>query len=482
MQDVEQFSVRKYSYIYMVSGWILQIDISTTIPWIIGSTTQVNVSINVVEYQENSLLSITSLTISTGNVSIARYIGNFTHVGEQRSVTILLPVIEPSYTAIGPGESKNVFINVRLDGYIKTMVNDTKKNFSAVFSFPVVVSSPPSILVLSVNSPRSIEAGVGFFQVIIMAMNTGSTQLYNVYLAIYINGSLYRTIYLRTMEQNNITKTIIPINVDRPGIYVISATANYTTPIGTIGHSLAYAITIVKNRPNIYITSNTSIARVFTPIEIRGMVSVYLNSIVSIEISQNGVEWQGIASIYVEKNSFRYVWIPNITGKYMIRASVPTTDLYSSSTSNILFITIEKVTPKLLMTGSKVSGSQIKLSVQVDPKMTIDIDIMYRTSKDYNWRKYTSIKTNSDGRGETMFIALQPDIYEFKAVVNENNVLTYAESNTISINMQQETASALQQTVETKTINRYLDQYTVVIVIAISALIAALLLFTGRKR
>ena len=81
-----------------------------------------------------------------------------------------------------------------------------------------------------------------------------------------------------------------------------------------------------------------------------------------------------------------------------------------------------------------------------------------------------------------MFIALQPDIYEFKAVVNENNVLTYAESNTISINMQQETASALQQTVETRTINRYLDQYTVVIVIAISALIAALLLFTGRKR
>jgi len=485
IQSVEEFSVRRYSYVYEVYEWVLQINTTTVIPWIIGSIASVNISIYPVECKADSVLSITNLAISTGNISISRYIGIFNCSNEQRTTTITLPVVEPSLTSIKSGESRNIFVDIHLNGYIENSVDGARKNFSRSFSFPVVVSSPPSVLGLSIDSPKTVEADTRFFQVVVTAINMGSTPLFNTYLAIYINGSLYRALYLRSIDPNNITKTVIPIAIDRPGIYIVSATANYTTPLGVTGYSLANAITVVKSRPSIYITSNTSTAKVFKPIEISGMVSTPIRSAISIEISQNGIEWQELSRIYVDGNSFRYIWTPNSSGTYMLRAFLHPTDLYSSSTSNILHISVEKITPKIQLSGNIASGSQIKLSIQVDPKIQIDVDIMYRTSRDYSWRKYISVKTDSSGKGETIFTALQPDIYEFKAVINENNIFTYTESNTISIDMSQRTTTATQNITtqqQSQTPGISLNQYTIVIVIVLSSMVAALLLLIGRKR
>jgi len=475
----EEFTVRRYSYVYRALGWVLQVDISTVIPWISGSTAHVNVSIRAMEYVRDSMLSVTSLTISTGNVSVSRYVGSFTYVDEVKEFTMSLPVVEPGYTAIKPGESMNAIISIQLDGYVEDVINRSRSGFSGNFSFPIVVSSPPSTLMLSVDSPKTVEADAGYFQVLITVTNIGSTPAYNTYLVMYINGSLYRAIYLRTIEQNNVTKTRVLINVDKPGVYLISAIANYTTPTGAVGHSLAYAITVVKSRPEITISSSLSTTSVFTPVEIRGLVSVPLNDVVTIEISRDSIEWWGLSTIFVEGNSFRYVWVPNNSGTYMLRASIPESYLYLPSRSNIIFITVERTSPKIQLSGNVVSGSQIRLSIQLDPKVQADVDIMYRLRGDQTWRRHTLLRTDGNGRGDTVFTALQPGVYEFKAVINENNVFTYAESNVVAINIEERTTTATQQQITTPALR---DRNIMIIIIALSSVIAALLLFLGRRR
>ncbi|MEM4441637.1 MAG: hypothetical protein QXN02_01845 [Ignisphaera sp.] len=473
---------RSASYIITVDDWVLEFHVSFPWIWIAGSVADIDAVFRVREVGKGSL-TIYSLRVSTGEIDVSTYVGMFSRVGEEKSVTLNLPTIDPHYL-LDSKSSTLIDLYIYVSGYVESY--NGREFFTENFTVRAI---PINILPSVVRLSLSVDKYDTIYIIDVRASNDSPNPLYNVYLMMYVNSSLYTSIFYRIMLPFNTTSTRFPLYLDKQGIYIITAVINYTTSEGFVGYSIASTKIYVKGVPRIILQMNTSVTYVFKPVKIYGSATPVQGLRLILENSIDGIDWNRVEEITTDSEGrFSYVWIPNTSGTYLFRVRNIESELLRESLSNIVAVSVERVKPSISLELDKEVvevGRQVKIRVAIEPKVKTSVAILYISPKEDTWRIYTNVITDVNGFTETIFIPTIPGEYKLKAVVKETNELHSAES---SIKILRVEEVSQQQTTVTQEAREHTPQsfaqeyrnYIVVVLIIVAAVFSSLLYFRRR--
>lgn len=472
-------------YTFVISDWhrwVIEVNISVPKICEVGSYINLIASIKVFERGEGIRLVITNLEASISNVTVSRYVGIFRNEGEAKhGILLKIPLTSSKYSSMSPSTIESDSISISLQGYVED-VNGNRNEVRYSYSIPILLISSPSILMVYMDSMSMNPGNILTIEV----KNFDILPLHKVSLALYINSEIYK-VYNVDVIQPNESRTFREFLNLGPGIHTVTIKTNFTTSYGINRQHVASTQIIVKSEPKIRIYTNTSSTTFSMPIDIKGYIEPRNTYGVILEYSLNGIEWASIASIESNNSGeFTYIWRPIVTGSIFLRARTLETELYREGKSNEVVLNIERVKPKITISSDKTElnvGDSTKILVRIEPPMRINVKMLYRVSEEDRWNTYTAFSVDETGSASipTQFFA-KPGRYIFKAVVDETNTTRYSESNEVTIAVKvatpkTETSVAYQEPFEQQRFRNIL-----IVFIALAALIAAILLFIGRRR
>lgn len=470
-------SRRSTFFVINESGWIIGVNISFPWLWTAGSIVDIHAVLQAFETGVG-VLTIYSFKISTGRIDTSTYVGSFTRVNEEKKIMLKLPTIDPSYLY---SNKSPVFINmsVEIRGYVD--IDKDKKYFVKNFT---VKSIPVSILPSVVKLELSADRYDNFYILTATITNNYPNPLYNSYLAIYINNSMYTSIFYKNIQPFNTTRARIPpIHLEKHGLYIITAVMNYTTSEGFIGYSIASTKIYVKTRPTITLQTNTTITQIYKPVKLCGSIQPSQSVKLFLEMSRDGIEWQKLSKLDVDSDgNFCYVWIANKSGVYLFKARNIETELVREGVSNTIAISVEKIKPSILLEINKSVveiGKQIKIKIVVEPRVKTRVDIVYIPPDEIMWKNYTTISTHN-GFAEVVFTPTKIGEYRFKAVIKEDEAFYSSESSAKIIKVE-EIKQIIQS--EPESIQQFPQEYrnyVVITIIIIASLFSSILYFKRR--
>lgn len=468
------------SYHYVVSGWldwILGLDISIPEMFIVGSTSSVNVSLYVLEKGLGERLHVTSLDLILSDVKISRYVGVFEDVGNNISLSVSLPVSSYSYSNIKPGSASGDRLQILLYGYVE-FFNGSKRQMIFSQLIPVLIYVPQSNAIIYID--HKIQNDMIMFYITIK--NFDPQPIYNVYVTMYLNNSLYKIFsqkFLGPEEEKIFTETLVL----SPGLYMIYVSMYYTTSYGITRSFNTSLIVVIKSTPKIFIETNSSRIRYMDPLLIKGetVSGTYIR--VALEYSLNGLDWRLISYVQPDINgTFQFTWRPTYIGLLYIRARSLETDFYKEAVSNIISLYVDKILPNIKIFSEKNDvelGDYTKIFITIDPPLQLPVTLLYREPGETLWRNYTSIVADSSGKSvvPTMFFS-KTGVYIFKAVAKETSTTGSAESNEVSIKVYiNRSISTTENISQNKT-----DLMKILLVIGVSSVIATIIYLIGSKQ
>ncbi|MEM1541818.1 MAG: hypothetical protein QW101_06510 [Ignisphaera sp.] len=475
---------RSASFIITVDEWVLEFHVSFPWVWIAGSVVDIDTVFRVREVGKGGL-TIYSLRVSTGEIDVSKYVGMFSRVGEEKSITLSLPTIDPRYL-FDNKSSTLIDLYIYIGGYVESYKG--REFFTRNFTVRAI---PVNILPSVVRLSLSVDKYDAIYIIDVQASNNYPNPLHNVYLMMYVNSSLYTSVFYRIMSPFNITSTRFPLPTDKQGVYIITAVINYTTSEGFVGYSIASTKIYVKGVPRIILQINTSVTYVFKPVRLYGSANPVQGLKLILETSIDGIDWNRVEEISTDNEGrFSYVWIPNTSGIHLFRVRNIESELLRESLSNIVAVSVEKVKPSISFELDKEAvevGRQVKIRVAIEPKMKTPVTILYISPKEYSWRTYTNVTTDSSGFAETIFIPTTPGEYKLKAIVKETSELYSAESSIKTLRVE-ETTQLQQTTIPQKPREEHAPQffvqeyrnYVVIALIIVAAVFSSLLYFKRR--
>ena len=477
------------TYRYSVSdwyGWVLEIAVE--IPRIIrlGSIATLNISISVVERGLGDLLSITSLAISIGKVSVSNYVGILNSAGETISRTLLIPVSVDS--SLPPGTAFISSMQIFLQGYIE-FSNSTRKQVYFSQTIPITLFVPLSQVIAFIYAER-IDGNV---LLNIRVENTEIEAVYDTYVSIFVNNSLYKTIYIASIPGNG-SRLLTEFLSLKPGVYVVRAVINYTTSYGVSRSLDASTRVVIPIKPNIKLEVNSTSIAYMQSVLITGCVYPGTRLGILLEYSLNGFEWFDIASVESrEEGCFQYIWKPpTVSNTLYVRARVIATEFYEEAISDAVVIRVSKIKPtiKVIINASefRIGDPYPRIAVLIEPPMELPVTIVYREPGSQTWIVYASMKTDESGKllVPPMRFFSKPGTYVFKAIANQTNITDACESNEVAVSVQQpesvSSVSSLTQISERGPLLSKLGVNTIVVIITVSIVFAILLFAIGRRR
>jgi hypothetical protein len=472
-------------YTFVISDWyrwVIGVNISVPKICEVGSYINLIASIKVFERGEGTRLVITKLEASISNVTVSRYVGNFHNEGEAiYGISLKIPLTSSKYSSMPPSTIGNDNVSILLQGYVEN-VNGNRNEVRYNYSIPILLITSPSILMVYIDS-MSMNPG---HILTIEVKNFDILPLHKVSLALYINSEIYK-VYNVDVIQPNESRTLREFLNLEPGIHTVTIKTNFTTSYGMNRQHVVSTHIIVKSEPRIRINTNTSSTLFSMPIGIKGYIEPRDIYGVILEYSLNGIEWATIASIESNNSGiFTYIWRPIVAGSIFLRARTFETELYREGKSNEVVLNIERVKPKIVISPNKTElnvGDSTKISVRVEPPMRINVKMLYRVSEEDRWNTYTAFSIDETGSASipTQFFT-KPGRYIFKAVVDETNTTRYSESNEATITVKAATPKTETSVPYQEPFEQQRFRNILIISIALAALVAALLLFIGRRR
>ena len=481
--------VRTFSYtITDWGGWVLEVKVTTETPWIIGSDIAINISIKAMEAPENSTLSITKVSIITDTLEFSKYLGTFNSKGDNKTITFNIPLIDPEYAKLKPGEHTNKIINIGIEGYVK--LGEQRIPYSSLLSMLVDVYVLPSYIKIDVDAPTEVELG-DYIQLGITVKNTGAAPVYGVTLSVYDEKTFVDEKYINTLLPGGVAVVFVSFKPRKEGIHNIVIRVSWIHQSGVNGTTITTTKVIVKREINIYIYSNATEVNAFTAVELRGSTQPPLsNTTLDIEGSMDGgFTWVVLGHALTDATgNFKYIWVPSKPGNYVLRARFPGSEFYHEAVSNIVAINVLRGRPKLTISASPTTveaGQKVKLSININPAYSVKLSIMYRY-ENQEWTKYTTVTTSKDGVTETIWIPLKGGTYYIKAVFEGNEQLASAESNIIKIKVIEPTTSTNTTSAkpgkEAPILSEEMVRYVVMGVIGGSAAISTYMWIRWRRR
>jgi len=324
-----RFTHREYGYVVVESNWVLEVKVELWEPWVPGRFAEIDVVFEVKEAVENSILSIVSVTASTGSVSTSSYVGIFKRAGDRRSISLSLELSEPRYTKLKPGDHVIEFLSLSIRGYVENLTG--RSFFSRNLLIPVLLASPSGALRLSIDSTTSIRVGTETLLNVLIS-NRGANTIYHVEVSFYANETLLDVAYYPWIEAGSSKYIYLQFKPTKSGAYIITAKVRYITQEYGVQNLTYQTLVYAKTQHFLSI----ALANTGKETWLVGVVSPATNTTVYIEASSDGLSWAPLAIITPRVDGVFTIPIKTEKEKrILLRARIPDTEKTFESTSNV---------------------------------------------------------------------------------------------------------------------------------------------------
>ncbi|RLG76890.1 MAG: hypothetical protein DRO12_03590 [Thermoprotei archaeon] len=491
--DKTSLMTRQHQFSYTLTdwgGWVLQVYVQTSYPWIAGLEARIHVKVTVKEAVPNTTLTITKLTLNLRTLEVSSYVGRFSSVGESVDINLTLPLIDPEFAKIIPGESTTESAILTFEGYVED--NERKRSlYTSTLEVPVQITALPSALKVEIKAPEEVELG-DYVLLEVIARNIGISELYSLTLSIYINKELSESKFVGTLPPGAVVRIFVPFKPAKEGIYTVLARANFTTPLNKVNAVINAVKLRVKKVFQLMIYVDALKAEVFDTVMIKGVTQPPIaNLSLDLEMSSDGgASWNVISTCTTDlSGKCSFSWTPSNPGIYELRAHFIGSDIYFETFSNVIRITVSKRTPILrLEVGKNIVkvNEKVALRISMTPKISAKVRLEYRLLEENTWRKYVDVKLDENGQGTVEWIPLKPGTYAFRAVLGESSVLLGAVSNTITLKVTNYTQTPPKSTVTSlgqiqPPLPENIVRYIMVGVVVTSIAIGIAILFRWRR-
>lgn len=136
-------------------------------------------------------------------------------------------------------------------------------------------------------------------------------------------------------------------------------------------------------------------------ITVTGSINASLTAQVTIQANADGSTWINLTTVNTDSGGrFSYSWTPNAVGTYRVRASWPGNQQYSEATSDIVTLTVTKVSTTISCSVSPAEvnqGSPVTTSGSINPAAAgKNVTLTYKKPDGATSTKI--VKTGSDGK------------------------------------------------------------------------------------
>lgn len=464
-------------------GWVLEVNVSTQSPWVVGDFANLSVRVVAREAAVNSTLSVTVVELATDSLRYSKYLGVFKKVNDVREVLFSILLIDPHYIKFSPGGTILRNVSIKLEGYVDT--GDHREYYTTTLPVPINLIVPLTNVKMDLDSPRQVKLG-DYITLNVKLRNIGITEVNNMYVMIYDNISLVDARYVGVLTPGSVANLYFTFRPVKEGLYQVVVRAVWTCPTGANTSTVGLSEVIVKRETRIYAYTDVSKTAVYSPIRIFGnLIPSVSNALVVIEGSTDlGSTWSVLGSTTSNVlGQYSYVWAPEKPGIYLVRARYPGSDVYFEAVSDVITVSVLKATPKITLSSNKQTlktGSVLELLITVEPPLSMDISIDYNFNGT-GWRKYSVVNV-TNGTGKVTWIPIASGSYVFRAVFQGNTQLNQAESQAITIQVIEARATTSQPTTspEGSLLSETQRQYVIVAALIVSSLVGVLLWLRSR--
>lgn len=461
---------------------LFEVNISYYTTWFVDYVNPVNISIRPLSVLDKPLTVVASATLD--KITSSKFLGYL------QGADILYSSIEIPIT------SSTIHVSAEREiRELRLTFNITEIRCRHSASLWIVVAKITSALNIGIDvEPSTVEVGQAT-EIRILLTNPSPAFLTNVDLYVYINNSIVyssRIPIIRPYENIFIANSV-RYTAEKPGIYIVKARAIYTPHSATQGVSDAITTFTAKLRPLLSISAGRTMVNTGETVLLTGSIEPRIEDekIVELEVSFDGVSWRSLTRLRLSNSSFSYNFVPEEPQIHYLRFKLIESRTFLPSTSNIISVAVEKVKPYVRINTDWLfaeENSNISIRVRVSPPIVDTIEIMYKTSEEYSWRKIQA-KVGKNVEETAVSLRLtRPGIYEVKAVIPETKNYYGAESNTIQVYVRprESTMSATQTQVQTTVAvvesSIELRQNTAFIVIPVAFAIATAILLLALRR
>lgn len=416
--------------------WILDVALSSSMPWIISGLGNISVVATLRVTTSNSNLYLVLRVFLPGGAEYAsKFVGTLSKTSPEVRDSLQV-VVSPLYFR-GSEALFRTNLTVVLEGYVGT------KKFNATMGFPVLISAGRAKLdiELKINGRLDynyIRESIARVNVSAMLRNPWDSYIDGLTLELYINNTLIevRTVgKLGPLESKEIRFSLL--NYFRAGIYYLMVRALYylsegvaeaTTAIGILEVYKDIKISLSVDRPVVVEGTQITFSGTLTPRS--GGVLVIIEKLV-------GSVWVTLGTVTADpQGSFKYTWraenVPPNSDyvEHSFRARVPLSliggdaGVYSNSVTVRVFsskniadfiadISLD-VSPATVVKGHNTS---IIVKLRPEIPVCIPVKIVYKDPATYEWVELSEV-TVCDGRGySNLVVRLPPGSYPLKALV-----------------------------------------------------------------
>jgi hypothetical protein len=417
--------------------WILDVALSSPMPWYVGGLANVSVTVTLGVAPPGRSLSLVLRLVGPGGTELAsKFLGTLS--GEsQRVYGDLQLVVSPLYFSTRAGEISRVNLTVVLEGY-----SDSRK-YNATADFPVLISSPRSRLSISVGingrpDYNYMVESIARVNISVLLRNTAESYVDGALLMIYVNNTLADRISIGRvgpLETREVTTTLL--NYFRPGVYYIRAVASYYLQEGVVEEASAIGLLEVITGSSVVLNVDRSVAVEGTQLTFSGVVSpAPRGGQVVLEKLVDGL-WVGIGTATVDPGGFfRFRWVAEdvppdldyVVHTFRVRVPVSlvggVASLYSPTVSVQVFSSRMVVRfiadiSLSIVPDTVARGLKASFYVRLRPQLPvcIPIKLVYRVPGLYEWAELGEVVVcGGEGVGEVA-IELPPGRYPVKALV-----------------------------------------------------------------
>jgi len=415
--------------------WILDVTLSSSMPWYIGSIASISVAVTSKVVPSGKQLNLVLRVVSAEGTELAsKFLGVISEVSQEIRGDLQLVISPLNYNA-STGTTSRHNLRVVLEGYIGSRV------FNTVMDFPVLITSPSSriSLSLSINGRPDynyVVESIARVNISILLRNTGMSYIDSVLLTLYMNGTLVDRVYIGKVGPLELRELPISLlNYFRAGIYYIRVVATYYLQEGVVEEVTALGLLEVVKPSSVVLTVDRSVVVEGTQVTFSGTITPppKAGQIVLEKLVEGLWVSVGVASIDPQ-GSFSFRWVAEdvpIDRDYVVhtfRVRVPLSlvggvaSLYSSNV--VVQVFSLKTAAKFItdisldvVPDTVISGSGASFYVRLRPQipLCVPVKLAYRDPVLYEWAELGEVVVcGGEGVGE-LTIRLPPGKYPVKA-------------------------------------------------------------------
>jgi len=417
--------------------WILDVTLSSPIPWYVGSVANISATVTLRVAPPGSQLGLVVRVVGADGAELAsRFLGVLSDAQQELRGELQL-VVSPLYFIVSTGSTSRFDLRAVLEGYVGS------KAYTAVVDFPVLVTSPRSRVSLSVSingrpDYNYMVESIARVNISVLLRNTGTSYVDGAHLTFYVNGTVVDRVpvgRVGPLELREVSATLL--DYFRAGVYYVQVVAVYYLQEGVVEEARAFGLLEVVRASSVVLNVDRSVVVEGTQVTFSGTITLppRVGQVV-LERLVDGL-WVSVGVATTDPQGFfRFQWVAEDVPPeqdyvtHVFRARVPLSlvggaaSLYSSSVSVQVFSlkTVVRFIADVsleVVPDAVVRGLSTSFYVRIRPQMPlcIPVKVVYRDPGLYEWVELGEVVVcGGEGVGEVA-VGLPPGRYPVKAVI-----------------------------------------------------------------